>query len=49
MDQVKDVLEHVDYLYSLDSADHELYQVSFVWQAALSLLFVRDLNIRYFY
>jgi hypothetical protein len=42
-----DVLGHVDYLYSLDSADRELYQVSF-GKGPASLLLVVYLNIRYF-
>jgi hypothetical protein len=42
-----DVLGHVDYLYSLDSADRELYQVSF-GRGPVSLLLIVYLNVRYF-
>jgi hypothetical protein len=42
-----DVLGHVDYLYSLDSADRELYQVSLEYESA-SLLLIVDFNVRYF-
>jgi hypothetical protein len=44
MDQVKDVLGHGDYLYSLDSADRVLYQVSF-GKGPASLLLVVYLDI----
>jgi len=43
-----DVLGHVGYLYSLDSADRELYQVSFVLRAVVSLLLIVYFNVRYF-
>jgi hypothetical protein len=46
-DQAKDVLGHVDYLYSLDSADRELYQVSF-GKGPASLLLIVDFDIGYF-
>jgi hypothetical protein len=39
-----DVLGHVDYLYSLDSADRELCQVSF-GRGPVSLLLIVDLDI----
>jgi hypothetical protein len=47
MDLEMDVLGHVDYLYSSDSADRELYKVSLMLRGAISLLFVVDLDIRY--
>jgi hypothetical protein len=47
MDPVRDALEHVDYLYSLGSANRELYKVSLMLRGAISLLFVVDLDIRY--